>query len=182
MSTVLIAIPTSGNVRASLVKWLMTFDRMGHDVEILISELRPVEKNRQHIRSIFLNKGFDYLIQIDDDMEPAQDLLRIIDLDKDICSPAVWTVNAIGIIPLCLKVAENGEYAPLNVSELTECDAVGGGCTCIKREVLEAVDYRYMSEKIGGEDLDFCEQAKAKGFTVWYDPTIPIKHYTIVPL
>ena len=61
-------------------------------------------------------------------------------------------------------------------------DAVGGGCTCIMREVMQAVQYQYMSETVGAEDFQFCLDAKAMGFEVWYDSTIMATHFTTVPI
>jgi GT2 family glycosyltransferase len=182
MSSVLIAIPTSGRVTAKLVNWLMQFSRFNHQVEIFVSEMRPIEANRRRIRKVFLEKEFDYLIQIDDDILPPIDLLKIIDNNKPICSAGVKTIKEIGIISLALKETAENEYLPLTPTGLTECDAVGGGCVCIHRSVLEKVDYSFMNENIRAEDFYFCKQAKQNGFTVWYDATIPVQHFTIVPL
>ena len=183
MYSILIGIPTSGNVSAKLVNWMMSFDRMGHDVEFMVSEFRPLPANRNLIRDTFLSKGFDYLVQLDDDIVLEKDFLKIIDNDKDICSAAVYTIKENGIIPLALNEVSDGEYLPVVKEGLFQCDAVGGGCVCIKRKVVEAVKWHYLNdEKVKSEDLYFCKQARENGFEVWYDANIRALHYTITPI
>lgn len=63
---------------------------------------------------------------------------------------------------------------------LTECDAVGGGCLLIAREVLEAIPAPWFEcyDTGGGEDFDFCGKAQAAGYKVYADFAIQADHYT----
>jgi len=182
MARVLIAIPTGGEVRASTVNWLLGFDSCGHTVDKMVSEMRPIEKNRKHIRRVFLEGNYDYLIQIDSDILPPKNLLSIIDLDKDIISAGIKTVKSDNIIPLALKEVAPKEYLPMTNTGLFECDAVGGGCVCIRRNVLEDIDYNYMSDEVGAEDFDFCSRSKEAGYKVWYHEGMKAIHFTIAGL
>ncbi len=179
MARVLVAIPTGGEVRAVTVNWLLGFDRCGHDVNIMVSELRPIEANRNHIRKAFLDGDYDYLIQMDSDILPPANLLEIVDLDKDIVSAGIRTVKGDQVLPLALKEVSAGEYLPMNYQGLFRCDAVGGGCVCIRRNVLEQLDYQHMSETVKAEDFDFCERARGAGFEVWYHEGMRAVHFTI---
>jgi len=182
MSNVLVAIPNTGNILAALAEWTWRFDKMGHTIDRMLSEMRPIEANRRFIRKVFLDGDYDYLIQIDSDILPPDNLLTLIDRDKDIISAGVKSIKEMGIVPMALREISPNNYVPITEKGLFECDAVGGGCTCIKREVLEKIDYSYMSDTVKAEDFDFCRRAKAAGFEVWYDSTVVVKHHTIVPL
>ena len=71
-----------------------------------------------------------------------------------------------------------------------ECDGLGTGFLLIKKKVLTALfdkkfvakngfPFNFMQKKDGndiGEDLAFCLRARKKGFKVWCDPSIPLRH------
>lgn len=62
---------------------------------------------------------------------------------------------------------------------LTEVDAVATGCLLISRQAIEAVGSPWFSCRAGspgGEDFDFCEKARAKGFSVWADWSVQCAH------
>lgn len=62
---------------------------------------------------------------------------------------------------------------------LVECDGFGFGAVLMRREVLEAVGYPYFESDAdtgGAEDFDFCEKAKAKGYTLYADFAIQCDH------
>lgn len=182
MAKVLIAIPTDGNIRACLVRWLMEFDRFEHDVRIYVSELRPIEANRSHIRKVFLSGCHDWLLQIDSDMQPPANLLAMIDENKDVISADIRTVKQSKIVRLALSEVSPGEYKPIEGGDFFECDAVGGGCLLTSRKAMQAVDYRYMNELIRAEDFDWCRRAKNAGFSIWCDARFRCLHYTICPI
>lgn len=182
MAKVLIAIPSDGNMKMCLFKWFLSYDKMGHDVQIYPSELRPIEANRIHIRRVFLAGDYDWLLQVDADMQPPTDLLRMIDNDKDVCGPDFRTVKNGNVIRMALRQINNGEYLPSDGNGLFECDALGGGCLLTSRKAMQAVDYNYMCEDIKAEDFDWCKRAKEAGFSIWCDARFRSLHYTVCPI
>lgn len=65
--------------------------------------------------------------------------------------------------------------------ELFECYAVGSGCMLINMKVFDTIEkpwffYGSEEENPATEDVWFCGRAKDKGFTVWCDPTLSVKH------
>lgn len=59
---------------------------------------------------------------------------------------------------------------------LVKVDAVGMGICLIRRHVFEAIEYPWfetMYDRVNrrwvGEDVDFCQKAKAAGFDIWCD-------------
>jgi len=69
-------------------------------------------------------------------------------------------------------------FAP-DGSELVECDAFGFGAVLMRREVLEAVGYPWFecdADSGGAEDFDFCEKARAKGYTLYADFSLQCDH------
>lgn len=133
----------------------------------------------------------DYLLFIDSDIEfPVWGLERLISHNKDIVggmyfkkgtphSPLVYEVN--GLDHKCIQNPP---------SELFECDGIGTGFLLIKKKVLKDLFEKKFVAKNGfpfnfiqkpdgndiGEDLAFCLRAKKKGYKIWCDPSIPLKH------
>jgi GT2 family glycosyltransferase len=152
------------------------------EIGFIISELRPIERNRKRIRKIFLESEAEWLFQIDDDITPPDNLLEMTKNNKDICSADVRTIQGGQIVRLGLKEVKPKEYLPIEKEGLFECDAVGGGCCLIHRRVLEKIDYEYMNEEQQAEDLNFCQRAKEAGFSVWMDTRFRVLHNTVIPL
>jgi hypothetical protein len=62
---------------------------------------------------------------------------------------------------------------------LVECDATGGGCLLIKREVLEAIGKPWCLSNPtsgGGEDFDLCRRAREAGYKVYADFAVQCDH------
>lgn len=131
----------------------------------------------------------DYLLFIDSDMAfPVDGLMKLIDLDKDICGGMYFSRKAPNL-PLVYHLKE-GNYAA--IEEIPDkpfsCDAIATGFMLIKKEVLDGFDsyvkknkqlpFDFMKQTDGelGEDLAFCKRAKELGFEIWCDPTIEIGH------
>lgn len=177
----MIAVPNVGMIRAQLVDWLMRHKSFGHETVLLspaATIYRPLTRNRNYARQEFLGSDADALLQLDSDMAPAQDLLKIADNDVDICSASVWTTKGNETFPLCMKRTETG-YDIQTGEGLIECDAIGGGCMLIKRKVLEDVEFPFITDEYPSEDFGFCEIAKEKGYRVFFDTRYRCYHFTI---
>lgn len=137
------------------------------------------------------NLPTDYLLFIDSDIVfPAWGLERLISHNKDIVG-GMYFKKLPPHQPLVYKYKNwHHESIPNPPSQLFECDGIGTGFLLIKKNVLEALYNPKFARKNGypfnfiqkpdgndiGEDLSFCIRARKKGFKVWCDPTIPLKH------
>ncbi|MBD3407314.1 MAG: hypothetical protein GF411_14450 [Candidatus Lokiarchaeota archaeon] len=179
---VMIGVPNMGMISSGLASWLMTHERFGHDTKIIpmqSSIFRPLTKNRNYIRDVFLDSGFDFCLQLDNDIIPCDNLINMVDNDVDICSAHLRTVKNSQLMTLCMHERDDG-YIPQNVGNgLVECDAIGGGCMLIKREVLEKVEFPYITNECASEDFGFCKRAKESGFKVYMDFRFKCSHYTM---
>ena len=169
----------------------------------------PQEYRTDHARNIIVKealKGWDYLLFIDaDNPVPKDTLVRLLEDDKDIVGVPILTRRRERDKDhwLCAfyKQAFNEVrfYFPIekfrDEGYLHRVDAVGMGCTLIKKNVLEGLYEKYrdyvfeftvtnLDEPIQldenhiigarrmSEDLEFCERATDMGFEIWLDTRI----------
>jgi len=65
---------------------------------------------------------------------------------------------------------------------LVECDATGGGCMMFNMDVFRKLPYPWFqsikqpSGQIIGEDIYFCQKAKAAGYKIFVDTSVPAGH------
>lgn len=160
---------------------------------------KPISYNRNQIVKRFLERPqYDYLVMIDSDIVPPPDFLKLIDFEKDIISPVCFAFTKKNIFPLVLKKSKHKTtgfkyhpYESIHPSKwkgLIEVDAVGTGAIILSRKVLEAVPYPFKNiydktgEKQIGLDLNFCREAKLKGFKVFCHTDYLSSHHTRMDL
>jgi hypothetical protein len=155
---------------------------------------KPISNNRNKIVQRFLAmKDYDYLLMIDDDVVPTPNILDLLDFDKDIITPVMFTRHNKNVYPLVMDRTKDGKYRnrkPIDIKGLMEVDATGTGCMFIKREVLEhpALKHPFKNHydadgiKTTGLDFNFCTRAKKVGFKVWVHGDYVAGHYTLVDL
>jgi GT2 family glycosyltransferase len=131
-----------------------------------------------------VNPGTDYVLSIDDDVFLPSDSLNILikylqgHSDAGIIGPRTVydmnpneTAHGAGFVNLWL-----GRYSETDTGSLVECDYVIGCCMLIKSEVvskLKGFDRDYYTSH--GE-VDFCLRAKKKGYKIFYDPGVIVRH------
>lgn len=134
---------------------------------------------RNALRDEFLESGHDHFFSLESDNLLRPDTLtKLLEMDKDV---------AIGIYIMprnpqntCLfRGIEGGNVtSQFGVDEIEERRKVAGGgigCTLIKKEVLEEVEFR----SVDGEtcdDVGFSLDVRGKGFEIWADPEIRVGH------
>lgn len=174
---------------------LHTFDvarkNTKHNVRFETPAERPTSNNRNMIVKRMLDGNYDFLIMLDgNDTVPMFDLMEMVDLNLDVVGAAYpqWKENDIFWVA-CDKTDDGYKPIPPDRRKgILEVDAVGTGCICIKREVLEDVpapfERKWSPEGIQllGQDFYFCEKAKAEGYKVWVDWTRVCDHIKEVSL
>lgn len=201
MSKVLVSCTTLGTIHKSVVFVLLELMRpRGHQVKIILPTHVPFENALSHVVNDFMAGDFDYWLHIDADNPPTQNPLDLIDLDKDIMGmpTPVWHFmdkekgerpiyhNAYDYVR---KADAYKEHLPRE--GLQRVDAVGTGCLLIARRVFECDAMRnapFMrtwnpdGTVDKGNDLAFCERARANGFEIWAHYDYPCNHFVTLPL
>jgi glycosyltransferase involved in cell wall biosynthesis len=147
---------------------------------------------RNEIVQLFLESGKDVLVMVDDDVIPPRHFLQIvipiIDGDAEIVAACVPIMRPGTVFLPNLFVRDGDGYAPhleaYQGEGLVEVDAVGTGCIAIARKVLLdnhlKTPFRPKLDKNGvwlmGEDITFCERAKARGHRVRADLNVWCEH------
>ena len=175
-----------------LPRWLDEV-RNKHIVYFESSKLRPIENNRNAIVKRFLESDSDYLLQMDCDNVPAQNPLKLVDLNLDIVSCPVWIYQDKLILNI-YKKEENSEYfIPIDYESnkdkgLIEVDMTGTGVLLCSRRVLERVEkpFERLYDEKGiaklGLDLSFSQKAKNTGFKIFSHLDYISKHYKTIDL
>ncbi|KKK76238.1 hypothetical protein LCGC14_2865670 [marine sediment metagenome] len=197
-SSVLVSVPTTGWVHKHVVFALLRLqlDRR-YKLRIILPTHSPFENNLHHIVADFMDGGEDYWLSIDTDNPPIQNPLDLVALDKDILgfpTPVWHWEGKAGERPIywnAYRAKEGGytEYRPQ--SGLQRVDAVGTGCFLIARRVFEDVEMRkgpflrtmYPDGRVEkGNDIAFCERARARDWEIWTHFGYPCRHFNEVEL
>lgn len=185
--TVYLAILNQGEINTELVKLItVLIQEEGFRIQLSFPNAKPIENNRNTIVQKFLATESEFLMMIDSDIVPPVNIMRLLDFDKDIITPLMFTRQKGELLPLFLKRGKDGIYDVddyLNKSGLQEVDATGTGCIIIKRKVLEAVKYPFKNiydvdgVKTFGLDFNFCQKSKELGFSSWVHLDYIASHY-----
>jgi hypothetical protein len=172
------------------------------EIEHIAPTHSPYVNNLHLIQQDFLARDFDFLISIDDDNPPFNNICDLVLLDKDVigCPTPVWHCSAdqheTGERPYyynALIEVENG-YRPVDSfpgfkpEGLQQVHAIGSGCMVIARRVLEAIDAPFMRvwNQKGivdtGGDYAFCKRAREKGFKIFAHFDYPCRHFNELEL
>lgn len=131
-----------------------------------------------------IDPNVEYVLSLDDDVFLPCDCLTVLmrtlhqHSDAGIIGPRTVydmnpneTAHGAGFVNLWL-----GRYSETDAGSLVECDYVIGCCMLIKSEVvskLKGFDRDYYTSH--GE-VDFCLRAKKKGYKIFYDPGVIVRH------
>jgi hypothetical protein len=156
----------------------------------------PVDAARNVAVKEFMDSGFEWLLQIDNDVVPPSNVLSVLDdvgYRKIIGLPC-----GIEKMPGDLTLALGNKAQNNNAGEPYESyrglpagwvpiDIVGTGCIFVHRDVFASIGHPWFECTIRGaahtgEDFGFCEKAAAKGFRVWTHSGFPCAHYKTVDL
>lgn len=201
---ILIAVPTFENIYPDTFKSIYDLDVSGHDVAFEFVRGYDCATARNRIARIALDRGFDYVLMVDNDVVlPKDALVNLLDDPKDVCLGIYAHRDTDNIYRgrtcVCKLLTENGtryKNYPLE-SEYTseEIDALkakgeykvrihggGMGCAFIKTDVFERTKYPWYdwaNYKDGGmlsEDLYFCENCRKNSIPIYTDTRVKCGH------
>ena len=69
-----------------------------------------------------------------------------------------------------------GKYNDIDTGSLVECDYVIGCCMLIKKEVISDIKGFDRDFYTSHAEVDFCLRAKKKGYKIFYDPGVIVRH------
>ena len=182
-----IAIPSRNLVGRDLcgglatALWKMQQDRR-YAVTVKIWSGFGVDVVRNRIAAHFLNTDAEFLLMIDDDMIPPEDLLGMTAYDCDIVGGLYYAwENRTG--PFVAAYSRNGDqYVRPAIGEientgLHEMALVGGGCIMFHRRTLETLSapwFCFETDATGQnilmpEDFHICREAGRHGLKVFLD-------------
>jgi|TARA_B100001971_G_C18219100_1_gene555905 GT2 family glycosyltransferase len=153
---------------------------------------------RDRLKAEVLNKGYDYLLFIDQDVIPPKDIIeKLLRHNKKMISGIYYKTATMVYRDKKGAVVKKKE-APLPMifgylsgvkdkmrtisaedvkeSRLMKIRSCGTGCLLIHRDVLEKVNFRWLEETGASEDTCFCTDALNAGFEIFADTSVKCKH------
>ncbi len=131
-----------------------------------------------------VDNNADYILNIDDDVflpgDSLNALLRVIHSDSNIgiVGPRTvydmrpdMTAHGAGFVNLYI-----GRYRDIDADNLMQCDYVIGCCMLIKKEVVSDLNGFDRDYYTSHGEVDFCLRAKKKGYKIFYDPGLIVRH------
>lgn len=189
---IFISILNQGWVRPELADLLAKLsDQKKYNLFITYPAKKPITNNRNSIVKRFLETDYDYLLMIDADCPPPEDILDMADYDKDVIGAVCFGYMGKRLIPFVMKKRTDGKYDMIDVSiddGVVECDAVGSGVMMIARRVLENMPFPFKNEydpegiKVKGLDFNFCKRAQKLGYKIWVDSDKLCSHWSILDM
>lgn len=145
--------------------------------------------NRNLLRQKALDGGYEYFLNIDQDVVPPRDVIeRMLNHNKDVITGLYFNPwerggekRLLATIWICSR-NDPKKLVPVKQdivagNNLIRIDSCGSGCLIIHRNVLEKIRFRYdLSEGEGVDDFFFCRDAKKEGFDIYADTSIKCKH------
>lgn len=176
-----------------------------------ITERTLVDTARNSLASNFLKTDAEWSFWIDSDMTfPKDTLVKLLKLVKEKKAkmatgiyyqrggkhfPALWLrdpelESGSKVVHENKKKYDQNQFIGMYALPGMECtepfiaDTAGFGCALIHRSVFEVMDYPYFQFLPGqcSEDFYFFVNARDKGFKLWADPTIDLRHLADPPL
>jgi hypothetical protein len=205
---VYVAVLNQGEIRAELSQFITSITHQGkYRMMVDYPSHKPIVNNRNRIVQDFLRKvdphtgrPYDYLFMVDSDIVPPENLMDLLDHDKDIISPVCFALLKVGITPLVMEHGiepstgkEGYRVKPFDGTEgMVEVDAVGTGAIIIARRVIEKMveedgalflnQFDKNGIKTIGNDFAFCTRAKQLGFKIFVHLDYIASHWTEVDL
>ncbi len=192
---ILVTVPNQHWLHKEVCAVLMRLQMDGrHRLRFEWPSHKPYENNLHHIVADFVTSGCDFWLSMDADNPPINNPLDLVELDKDILglpTPIYHWEGKPGERPIYWNgydydssVDAYREHQPQ--AGLQRVDAIGTGCFLMHHRVFEhpGMQGGCFSRKLHangtvhkGNDMSFCERARARGFEIWCHYDYPCRHY-----
>ena len=150
-----------------------------------------VTESHNKLREIALNKNFDYLLVLDQDIIPPKNVIEsLIKHKKEIISGLYFGHHTLPngenkIMPFAWAFVEKKDFwgtvgylvdNEINDSNLIEIAFAGMGCVLINRKVLKKIKFRYDLSIEAWDDRWLGYDIHKEGFNFYLDPKVKCKH------
>jgi GT2 family glycosyltransferase len=145
-----------------------------------------IVSSRNILRREVLNKNYDYLLSLEQDIIPPPDIIqRLLTHGKKIISGVYFSYqtnnNITLLVPLLWKRVAKDEVRFMLEEEiiepqLIEVGACGLGCILISKDILKKVKFRFNKKDKGFDDMWFCYDSFKKSFRIFADTSVKCKH------
>jgi len=186
MRKIAIAMPCNRGIQPKTVESILKMIHQSSDRyefhNLIATEGYTIAENRAWLVNQARKANCDYLLFIDDDMVfPPETFEQLFSHQKDVIGVPYYSRK---LPRKSVIVLENGEVLEGELpNKIFKCQHVGTGVMLIKLSVFDRLDMPYFNFEthptgftLMGEDAWFCKQAREKGFQIWCDPHIEIKH------
>lgn len=193
---ILVTVPNEHWVHKEVTQRLLLLQADGrYRLRFEFPSHEPYENNQHHIVNTFMDGDAAFWLSIDSDNPPTNNPLDLVVLDKDIIglpTPVWHYTGKPGERPVYWNaydyVEESDAYREHPAKEgLQRVDAIGTGCFLVARRVflhqgMRQAPFKRKTNPDGtvnkGNDISFCERARARGFEVWTHYGYPCRHYS----
>lgn len=184
-SVVALCIPSGDQVSASfaldLAKLVGFVARTHREIDLVLLQVKGsiLPQQRATLVQAALTAHATHVFWLDSDMRfPKDALVRLLAHDVPIVA-ANYPTRRPPIVPVAQRNAEGHLFTTAHAKGLVPVDAVGMGCMLVQASVYHALPkpwfalgYSRSDDGYVGEDHYFCQQARAKGFSVAVDQAL----------
>ena len=146
------------------------------------SAKKRILTSRNILRQIVIEKNYDYLLSLEQDILPPKDIIeRLLKSKKEIISAVYFMPQKDNLVPMLAVNEDRGKYRYLPFEyvdkgkHLINVNYAGLGAILISKKVLEKIKFR-VDEKPGFDDWFFCKDAEKEGFKIYADLSVKCKH------
>ncbi len=177
-----------GVASGQLGRYVSFFDSLAHmagppGTQVLMARSGScyVNENREAISGQAVKGNFSHVLYLDDDHILAPNTLwQLLGREKDIVS-GLYLKREAPFVPVAYdRELADGSVAPRFLMPmergLVKVKAVGAGCLLVKTEVLLKLHRPWWRREQLGEDVGFCQRARAAGYEIFVDTDTPGGH------
>lgn len=201
---ILIAVPTFENIYPDTFKSIYDLDVSGHKADFEFVRGYDCATARNKIASIAVDRGYDFVLMVDNDVVlPVDALQNLLEDSKDVCLGFYAHRDTDNIYRgrtcVCKLLTNDGvryknypldsEYTAVELKMLKEkgeykirIHGGGMGCALIKTDVFRKIKYpwydwmNYKDGKMLSEDLYFCENCRKASIQIYTDTRVKCGH------
>lgn len=151
----------------------------------------PVDEMRNYIVARAIQSGCTHLLMMDtDQIYPKNTIEALFSNNVDVCHARVYR-RYPPFDALMFELLDKGRYierTDYDEGDIVEVDACGTGCVLYDIKVFETIKapwFEFVRDADGdrvGEDVNFCKKLKEKGYKIWVDTSVNVKHLGVIEI